>query len=250
MDFRKIGVFLIAMMVMGVVSASPPREQKQLDLLARTGIGDGGWFVGQAQDENWDKWQYAVTDLDNDGYLEILKAKSGFYEDVPQLACEELVDTSGQRQQAALSLAGSSHVPDVLSSEAAGRPQRIREKGSQRIYYIFEEVLMHGEFESDTSKYAVCLDGDLRIAELATKNWRLSGKDGTVRTKYFISDPEKKKISEERYNNIIAERFPGAMEKEGLIHWLSAKELQSCLEQGTARDLLKESYYDFKKVNW
>lgn len=42
MDLRKIGVFLIAMMVMGVVSASPPREQKQLDLLARTGIGDGG----------------------------------------------------------------------------------------------------------------------------------------------------------------------------------------------------------------
>lgn len=249
MKVRTIGVALTLMMLMGAALASPLETQQQIDILAKTGVENDGWFVTQAKDDNWDKWQYAVTDLDHDGKLEILKAKGGFYDMKPRLECEELLDKNGTRKQAALNFAGSAHVPDVLSSETAGQPKVIREKDRKRTYYIFEEILMHGEFESDTSKYAVCLEEDLLIAELATKNWRLSGKDGSVKVKYYISDPLRKKVSEKRYKNILAERFPGAVEKEGRIQWLSAQELWTCLEKGNAGDLLKKSYHTFEEAN-
>ena len=38
---------------------------------------DGGWFVRPENDVNWNRWFYAVTDLDHDGRLEIFKAKKG-----------------------------------------------------------------------------------------------------------------------------------------------------------------------------
>lgn len=241
MNAGKIGLFLaVMMMVMGAVSASPLSIQQQTELLARTGTGKGGWFVEPSQDVDWEKWHYAVTDLNHDGTLEILKAKSGFYEGTPCLVCEELTGPDGQRRSAALNLAGSAHVPDLLSSEDAGQAKVIYDGKNKRYYYIFAETIMHGEFASDTSQYALCLvDGDLFIVELAVKNWQLSGKDGTVKEKYYISEPLKKEVSARRYNNILKERFPGALAKEGKIHWLSAKELWPYLEKGNAGTLLQ-----------
>ncbi|BAL84954.1 hypothetical protein SELR_pSRC101470 (plasmid) [Selenomonas ruminantium subsp. lactilytica TAM6421] len=247
MELRKIGVVLAGLiMSMGIVSANPMNSQQQIDILAETGTGNDGWFVEPARDEKWGKWYYAVTDLNHDGNLEILKAKSGFYDDRPCLECEELTGQKGQRRKAVINPAGSAHVPDVLSSESSGKPIVIKEKGSKRYYYIFEEIVMHGEFESDTSKYAVCLDGDLFIAELATKNWRLSGKDGSVRNRYYISDPLKEKVSEKRYNNIVRERFPGAVEKAGKIQWLSAGDVWVSIGKGNIGELLKKSYCNFQ----
>lgn len=247
MNFRKIGVVLAGLiMSMGIVSANLMNSQQQIDILAKTGTGNDGWFVEPARDENWGKWYYAVTDLNHDGNLEILKAKSGFYDDRPCLECEELTGQKGQRRKAVMNSVGSAHVPDVLSSEFSAKPIVIKEKGSKRYYYIFEEIVMHGEFESDTSKYAVCLDGDLLIAELATKNWRLSGKDGSVRNQYYISDPLKEKVSEKRYNNILKERFPGVLRKAGKIHWLSAEEVWASMGKKNTRALLEKSYCNFQ----
>ena len=243
---RILGLALSGLvMTVGVALAAPMRVEHQIDILAQTDRGEDGWFVEPSEDANWDKWHYAVTDLNHDGNLEILKAKSSFYDGNPHLACEELIERKWERHHAELNLAGNAHVPDILTGESAGQPSVIHDAKSNRYYYIFVETVMHGEYESDTSQYAVCLDGDLFITELATMNWQLSGKDGSVKVRYYISDPLKEKVSEKRYANITAERFPGAEETGGQIYWLSAEKMWPYVQRGKLYNLLWDSYEVF-----
>ena len=245
----KAGAAFMGLMVaftMSSVTAAPMRVEHQIDILAQSDKGDDGWFVEPERDADWDKWCYAVTDLNHDGNLEILKAKSGFNDGEAYLECEELVERKWDRKRAKIMLAGTAHVPDILTGESAGQPGVVHDTKDNRYYYIFLETIMHGEFESDTSQYAICLDGDLYIRELATMNWQLSGKDGTVKKKYYVADPLRKEVSEKRYINIVAEKFPGAVETSGQIHWLNAKEMLPFVKRGKIYNMLWDSYKVFR----
>lgn len=232
-------------MTISAVTAAPMRVEHQIDILAQSDKGDDGWFIEPTEDKHWDKWRYAVTDLNHDGNLEILKAKPGFYDGTPRLECEELLERKWDRHRARVQLAGSAHVPDILTGESAGQPGVVYDEQNKRYYYIFIETIMRGEFESDTNQYAVCLDEDLYITELATMNWQLSGKDGTVKVKHYISDPLKMEVSEERYLNITKERFPRAKETGGQIYWLSAEELWPYVQRGKLYNWLWKFYEVF-----
>lgn len=247
---KTIGLAWIGLlMTVSAVTAAPMRVEHQIDILAQSDKGEDGWFVEPSKDEHWDKWHYAVTDLNRDGNLEILKARPGFYDGTPRLECEELIERKWERRHAGVQLAGSAHVPDILSGESASQPGVVYDEKNRRYYYIFVETIMHGEFEFDTSQYALCLDGDLYITEFATMNWQLSGKDGSVKLKHYISDPLKEEVSEERYINIVKERFPGSKETSEQIYWLSAEELWPYVQRGKLYNWLWKSYEVFVKGN-
>ena len=243
---RKIAaVFFCLLAVSQTAAAAPMKVEHQLDILAQTANDETGWFIGPDQGSDWNKWYYTVTDLDHDGNLEILKAKSGFDDSEPRLECEELLERKWERRRAPLQTAGAAHVPDILTGESAGQPGVIYDPKADRCFYIFTEVLMHGEYDSTTTQYVVSLDDDLKVDALASMEWHLSGKDGSVKRKFYLLTPLTKKISEERYANIIEEIFPGCDLSGGQIKWWRAEELLPHIQRGRAFFPLAESYQVF-----
>ena len=240
--------------------AAPMRVEHQIDILAQTDRDEGGWFVEPAQDAEWEKWCYAVTDLDHDGNLEILKAKSGWEDSAPQIQCEELLERKWERHFG-LYFAGGTDVPDILTGETAGQPRLLHDVEENLYFYIFADTRMHGEYESVTKQYAICLNGDLMVEELAFMTWELSGKDGSVRTRYYLPgwqrmeaesdapEPLPQKISRQRYANIAKERFPHAVEESAQIKWWTAKELWPYVQRGKLYNLLWESYAVFTQAH-
>lgn len=245
---KKAGILLIGiLLVSSVTFAKPIKTEHQLDILGQTAVGEGGWFIEQATDPNWDKWYYTVTDLNHDGNLEILKAKSGFDDGQPQLQCEELVEGKWERHFG-VKLAGSTRMPDILTSESAGQPVMIYEPKNKRYYYIFTEVIRHSEFDSTSTLYAISLDGDLSIEALASKEWQLSGYDGSEKQRFYRLTPLTAEISEDEYGNIIQEIFPGCEESGAQLRWWQAKELLPYIERGRVFFQLAEAYNFFSKT--
>ena len=233
------------LMTAGLAVAAPMKAEHQLDILAQTDRGEDGWFVEPSRDASWDRWCYAVTDLDHDGNLEILKAKSGFDDGEPRLECEELLERKWERRRVPLQLSGAAHVPDILTGESAGQPGMVYDPKDNRYFYIFTEVLMHGEYDSTTTQYAISLDSDLKVDALASMEWHLSGKDGNVKHKFYRLSPLTKKISEKRYINISEEIFPGCSSSGAQIKWWRAEELLPHIKRGKAFFPLTESYNVF-----
>ena len=63
---RMLGLALSGLvMTVGVAFTAPMRVEHQIDILAQTDRGEDGWFVEPSEDTNWDKWHYAVTDLNH-----------------------------------------------------------------------------------------------------------------------------------------------------------------------------------------
>lgn len=243
---KNIGmVFLGVLAATPIATTAPMRVEHQIDILAQTANDETGWFIAPSKDTNWNKWCYAVTDLDHDGNLEILKAKSGFDDGEPHLECEELLERKWERRCVPLQLSGTAHVPDVLTGESAGQPGMVYDPKENRYFYIFTEVLMHGEYESTTTQYAVSLDDDLQIDALASMEWHLSGKDGSVKRKFYCLTPLMKKISEKRYINITEEIFPGCSSSGAQIKWWRAEELLPHIKRGKVFFPLTASYHVF-----
>ena len=241
--FKKIWIaFLGVLTAAQIATAEPMRVEHQIDILAQTANDETGWFIEPSKDTGWNKWCYAVTDLDHDGNLEILKARSGFDDGEPCLECEELLERKWERRHVPLQLAGAAHVPDILTGESAGQPGVIYDTNDNRYFYIFTEVLMHGEYDSTTTQYAVSLDDDLKIDALASMEWHLSGKDGSVKHKFYRLTPLTKKIGEKRYINITDEIFPGCNLSGAQIKWWRAEELLPHIKRGKAFFPLAESY--------
>jgi len=244
--FINVGIALLGLLAFAqITTAAPMKVEHQLDILAQTANDETGWFIEPSKDESWNKWRYAVTDLDHDGNLEILKAKSGFDDNVPRLECEELLERKWERRRIPLQPAGATHVPDILTGESAGQPRVIHDPKDKRYFYIFMEVIMRGEYESTTTQYAVSLDDDLKVDALASMEWQLSGKDGSVKRKFYSLTPLTKKISEKRYNNITKEIFPDCDSSDGQIKWWRAEELLPYIKRGKAFFPLAESYNVF-----
>lgn len=246
--FKRIGALLIgALMSMGTALAAAMPPEQQIDILAQNIIGSNGWLVEPLYDANCDKWYYAVTDLNHDGSLEILKAKNGFNNDIVQLQCDELVEGKGIRHVDIKLKAGSyNHIPDIMSGESAKQPGVVYNPKTREYYYIFNEVIMHSEFDSTTTLYAISLDKTLSIEALASMIWRLSGYDGTVTHLFYRNNPFPEAISQEQYKACIKERFPDCTEAVGQIKWYSADEVYDYMDMDKVNQLLMESYKEFR----
>jgi len=260
--FRSVWLAVLTMLVAIVAMAAPMKVEHQIDILAQTERDDNGWFVTPEQDSQWEKWHYAVTDLDHDGNLEILKAKEAGLDGAPYIQCEELIEKKWERRWG-IYLVGGSDYPDIFSDpEAAAHPLMYENPEVGLCFYIFDSVKWRTEFENTTKKYAVYLNGDLMVEELAFKTWQLSGFDGTVTEHYYlpgwlkieaesnVAEPPPEEIDKARFENICQERLgPGKVWKP-TIGWMDTKRLWAFIQRGKSFNMLWDSYKLFKDSTW
>ena len=261
----KIGTKIVAALLTSLTLsaatafAAPRPVSEQIQILTQTANSgqEGGWFVSPEKDANWNRWFYSVTDLDQDGRLEIFKAKRRGENSAPELRCEELLDQGGRVW--GLFFVGGSDVPDIMTSEAATAPAVFCEAAENRYHYIFLSSVRADEEAWDfiDTKVALTLSGDLQIEELALRKGKLPapGSDWSER-QFFLpawvgaaaegapaGPPEE--ISAERYNNIAKERFPGARESFAAISWYRAEEIQRAIGLAELARTLENSYRAF-----
>ncbi len=252
MDLKqKAAAFLCAASVLcGTACAAPLPADRQVGILAETAGGEQGWFVGPDRDPEWQRWYYTVTDLDQDGRLEILKVKGGWDGAAPELVFRELSE-DGKSLVGELSLAEGTPVPDLTSAESFGQATVLRDGKGEVYHYIFMDKKFRGEFHSVDTKYALTVkDEVLRAEALAFFNWTLSGYDGTVTTEFYLPVPGEtapRQIDQDRFDAIGAERFPGCEESGAAFWWKSGEEISAAAGNGTLRGALESAFLYFLK---
>ncbi|MBP3690521.1 MAG: hypothetical protein J6I74_04275, partial [Schwartzia sp.] len=132
-----VAAILASLAISATAAAAPRSASEQIQIFAETANSgqEGGWFVSPEKDANWNRWFYAVTDLDHDGRLEIFKAKRGGEGIAPEIRCEEFNENGGRTW--GLFLAGGSDVPDIMTNESAAEPRVFYERADDRYHYIF-----------------------------------------------------------------------------------------------------------------
>ena len=246
--FKKTAVLCAALAVSAVASAGPTPD-RQIEILTNSAMVYDGWFVLPERDKNSDLWTYAITDLDRNGRLEVLKVRRGWAEGGPLLAMKELGE-DGRSLIGEVALDGTS-VPDILArTENYGQPTSVLYDANNKIYhYIFEATLYHGEYESLTTKYALTFsDGTLLVSPLAHCQWNLSGYDGSSTKRYFMPFRGRdagKEISAARYETVEKEEFPDCEYRGVTFLWRSSEDLKTAASNGELRKSLAESYARF-----
>ncbi|MBQ8697910.1 MAG: hypothetical protein IJ521_02780 [Schwartzia sp.] len=233
---------------------------EQIQVLAHTVNSgqEGGWFVRPEHDANWNRWFYAVTDLDHDGRLEIFKAKRGGDGVAPELRCEELNDNCDARTWG-LFLVGGSDVPDIMSGESSSAPMMYYEQASNDYHYVFvsskEEAWDDWDFTD--MKVALTLHGDLTVEELAFMKVKMESPYSDMATRKFFlpgwlkveaesgetGTPEE--IDLQRYADIELARFGVESGQETPISWHRAEEIQELIGLAKLPLVLENSYKTF-----
>ena len=256
--FKSLAMTLLASVAATAALAAPMQQAHQIDILSQTGMGSKGWFVTPAKDKDWEKWHYAITDLDHDGNVELFKAKEAGLDGAAYIQCEEM-DAKTLERHWGVYLTGGSDYPDIFSApDSAKNPQIYANPGEGIYYYIFDSVKWQTEFENTTKTYAIRLIGDLLIDEFAIKKWQLSGYDGTETNHYYLpgwlnSDAENHtadqppvEIDKSRYDNLLQEHLGGGQIQQGAIGWMDTKELLTQLQEKKSFNMLWDSYRAFK----
>jgi len=160
-----------------------------------------------------DVYNYAVTDLDKNGRLEIIASNCGgtgyytyskFYEINKDynglIACEYL--THEDDSQADIAVESVSGYYD---------PQK------DIMYYIFDDFLKSSAAEFDENKRAVYLkDGSIKEILLAYKTTKYTDSSSSETT---CMDKDQKQISEEEYETIADSIFAGMEKKRVSLGW-------------------------------
>ncbi|MBR1636144.1 MAG: hypothetical protein IJ682_13960 [Lachnospiraceae bacterium] len=247
---KKIAAALCATLALSAaVSAAPMEAEAQVDILTKTAMVHDGWFVLPEREKNADEWRYAITDLDRNGRLEVLKVRRGWAEGGPKLLCEELSE-DGSRPHGEIALS-SARVPDILSTDdATGQPiATLYDAKNNLFHYIFREIEYHGEYESVTTKYALTFsNGVLRVSPLAHFHWTLSGYDGSVNKKYYLPAQGGglgAEIDAAHYENIERTAFPGCEARNVAFSWKSAEDLKNAASGGRLKEALAASFAQF-----
>lgn len=256
-----ISALLASLAISATACAAEWAPSEQIQVLARmVNHGqDGGWFVRPEQDPNFDRWFYAVTDLDHDGRLEIFKAKKSGDGVAPEIRCEELNDKCDQRTWG-LFLAGGSDIPDIMTNESAAEPRVFYERADDRYNYIFvsSKELDGDEWDYVDTKVAVTLRGDLQIEDLAMVKAKLPAPGSDLAERKFflpgwlkveaesgqVGTPEE--IDAVRYANLEKEHFPDAEETYAIISWYRAEEIQKRIGTAELPKVLESSYNAFE----
>ena len=255
-----ISALLVSLTVSATAFAAELVPSEQIQVLAQmVNHGqEGGWFVTPEKDEHFDRWFYAVTDLDHNGRLEILKAKRGGDGIAPELRCEELNESCDKRTWG-LFFAGGSDVPDIMSGESSSAPMMYYEQSSNTYHYVFvsskEEPWDDWDF-TDT-KVALTLHGDLTVEELAFMKVKMADPDSDMATRKFFlpawrsveaesgetGTPEE--IDLQRYADIELARFGVESGQEAHISWRRAEEIQELIGLAKLPLVLENSYKVF-----
>ena len=255
-----ISALLASLAISATAYAAEFAPSGQIQVLARmVNHGqDGGWFVRPEQDPNFDRWFYAVTDLDHDGRLEIFKAKKGGDGVAPELRCEELNDKCDQRTWG-LFLVGGSDIPDIMSGESSSAPMMYYEQSSNTYHYVFISTKEYpwDDWDYTDTKVALTLHGDLAVEELAFMRVKMAEPGSDMATRKFYlpawrnveaesgetGTPEE--IDLQRYADIELARFGVEAGQEAPISWRRAEEIWELIGLAKLPLVLENSYKTF-----
>ncbi len=247
---KKTAAALCAALALSAAAfAAPLAPELQIDILTKTAMVHDGWFELPERDKHCDAWQYAITDLDHNGRLEVLKARYGWVEGGHRLLCKELTE-DGSELKGEIAL-GYTALPDILATnDPSVQPLTTLYDAKNNLYhYIFQETVYHTEYESITTKYALTFsDGTLYISPLACAQLNLSGYDGSNTLRYYLpqrGNEAVKTIDADRFNKIEMEEFPGCTPKLVVFRWMSATDLKNAASEGQLRKTLGQSFATF-----
>jgi len=156
-------------------------------------------------------WQYAFTDLDHNGLLEVLSAStqgSGIYTYVRFY--EVLPDGTGVRDLCPDD--AQTEGPDDWPEVVLDTIPCYYDGAADRYYYVCSNSVRDGAMHGITQLAAICLkDGAATVEYIAAEDVQMTG-DGEKRT---YTDGEGRPITEEEYMSAAERRFAG-MEKSEL----------------------------------
>ena len=195
------------------------------------------------QDVNFGLWCYAVTDLDQNGRLEVIAASvqgTGLftYINIYEVSEDgtELIKVQQDRPE------GTS-APDIIVPTVPV----YYDKDVNRRYYIFEDYIRNGYAESYYAMSAVYLENDIW-----EEHCMASGSVIYTDEEHFTAvynDVEGPEITEEQYRN-IAEKYYGSLESaDAEILWQSVdNESFAALTPEAFLNSLEDSFAGFKTL--
>ena len=216
-----------------IADASASSEEAQLTLIAQNAslwLGDTSFG---------DTYQYAVTDLDQNGRLEILTSSlqgTGLYTYSTFHEVNKTMDGLDSCPMAGLSEGDSQ--PDIQVSQAGGR----FDPASGVRYYLFTDLLRNGAAEQYEFLHALSLsEGTVRIQPLGGASY-LTAEDGTVSASYALADGTA--IDEADFLTLSEDAFPGCEPFQASFCWIGGPDGtdpavlgESALQKELARSL-------------
>ena len=206
---RKIIVLSLVFMFLcmfGSASAAPGYSE-QIDLIASNA---DLW----KQDYEFGQWGYIVTDLDQNGRMEIISCSvqgTGFYSYIKAYEVNEEGTGLDDLMKAYADRTDSS--PDIMTS----RIPVFYDRNTDRYYYIFDDMIRNGMAEYYENKRAVCIaDGEWQETPLAFRSTVYTDADHSTVT---CTDSAGNTISETQFDEIAGIVFSGLELSETCLNW-------------------------------
>jgi hypothetical protein len=184
-------------------------------------------------------YSYAVTDMDNNGRLEIISSScqgTGFYTYSDVWEVNEGLDGLTLCKQERME--GESQADIIVQSVPV-----YYDAGGNIYYYVFDDLIKNGAAEYYENKRAITLrNGQFTESFLAYKTTVFTDSNLTV----TYTDADETPISEEEYNGIADKVFADMEKKQANIQWITdeSAQLQSIGETKMFK-MLEESYRGF-----
>ncbi|MBR6089789.1 MAG: hypothetical protein IKP86_07640 [Anaerolineaceae bacterium] len=198
---------LLAILVISGSAMAFPGYYEQLDLIA---AHTDQWRQGV----DYGTWGYIVTDLDQNGRLEIISASvqgTGFYTYLTVFEVNEA--GNGLNELAGPSDNRTDSAPDVMVS----RVPVWYDRENNRYYYIFDDMIRNGMAEYYENKRSVSIvDGKWIETMLAVKSTLYQDEEHYTTS---CQDGSGNPINESQYNNIAQSVYGGLESSEACFNW-------------------------------
>lgn len=205
--FLLMSLFIVLLLSVSVVYGVPG-YYAQIDLIA---ANTERW----KQDVEFGLWGFVVTDLDQNGRLEIISCSvqgTGFYSFINAYEVNE--DGTGLNDLMADLALRTDSSPDIM----VGKTTSFFDKENFRYYYIFDDFIRNGMAEYYENKRAVTLnDGKWIEIPLASKSTIFTDEE---HSSVSFLDSEGKEISESQYNAIPKIVFGNLEAGEICFNWV------------------------------
>ena len=183
-----------------------PEIQEQLELIAdNTGL----W----KQDVDYGSWGYTMTDLDQNGYLEIISASlqgTGMYTYLNVFTVDP--DGNGLRK-AEQDRPEQESAPDVMQEIVPV----FFDPETEVYYYVFSDFIRNGYAENFENKRAVWLENETwKELSLANKHTVCTDTENCTDT---YTDPDGNEISAEQFGSAEDTRFAGLSKGTLTLTW-------------------------------
>ena len=168
-----------------------------------------------------DVQRYTVTDLDENGRLEIIVSSMGGTGNYSYNRFYEVNETFDGLVECTTDYEEGHSQPDIciINEEST----RVFRDGEGKLHYVFTDWLKNGAAEYYNTYYDMWLEnGQIRNRVLAAEHGLV---DNTGNLQITYTDAKGKEITKEQYQNAIDDAFTGYAEVKGILDWRDLKGL-------------------------